>query len=74
MVKKSQAWFYKVRGSYLPKNTKGWLTYIPYVIYLIGVPALEIIFVINLVAKIILIVISLLSALIMMTLLAKIKS
>ncbi len=30
-------WFIKVRGSYLPNNTKGWLTYIPYTCYLVGV-------------------------------------
>lgn len=30
-------WFRKVRGSYLPCSRQGWLTYIPYVTYLIGV-------------------------------------
>jgi hypothetical protein len=42
MVKKSPkrkvkkgAWFIKVRGSYLPASPAGWLTYIPYVIYLL---------------------------------------
>ena len=30
-------WFIKVRGSYLPNNGKGWLTYIPYLAYLVGV-------------------------------------
>ena len=33
---KRKAWFIKVRGSYLPNNTAGWLTYIPYTAYLIG--------------------------------------
>jgi len=28
------AWFVRVRGSYLPVSTKGWLTYIPYAAYL----------------------------------------
>jgi len=28
-------WFYKVRGSYLPGSWQGWLTYIPFVAYLI---------------------------------------
>ncbi len=35
--KRSKKWFIKVRGSYLPNNGKGWLTYIPYLAYLIGV-------------------------------------
>lgn len=29
------AWFVKVRGSYLPCSWQGWLTYIPYVGYLV---------------------------------------
>jgi hypothetical protein len=29
------AWFYQVRGSYLPATTEGWLTYIPFIAYLI---------------------------------------
>lgn len=32
---KKGAWFYKVRGSYLPATKKGWLTYIPFVAYLL---------------------------------------
>ena len=35
--KRSKKWFIKVRGSYLPNNGKGWLTYIPYTAYLVGV-------------------------------------
>lgn len=31
---KKNAWFTPVRGSYLPANRKGWLTYIPFVAYL----------------------------------------
>lgn len=27
-------WFKPVRGSYLPVHWKGWLTYIPYILYL----------------------------------------
>lgn len=30
-------WFIKIRGSYLPKSWQGWLTYIPFLAYLIGV-------------------------------------
>ena len=33
---KSQAWFYSIRGSYLPKSWQGWLTYVPYVAVLVG--------------------------------------
>ena len=32
---KSKPWFIKVRGSYLPISWQGWLTYIPYVYFLI---------------------------------------
>jgi len=35
MVKKSGAWFKKVRGSYLPCSWQGWVMYIPYVYFLI---------------------------------------
>jgi hypothetical protein len=28
------AWFVRVRGSYLPVTTAGWLTYLPFVAYL----------------------------------------
>ncbi len=28
------AWFKRLRGSYIPVHWKGWLTYIPYVTYL----------------------------------------
>lgn len=33
--KNSDKWFIRVRGSYLPNNLNGALTYIPYVIYLL---------------------------------------
>lgn len=33
---KSGAWFIKVRGSYLPNSWQGWLTYLPYVYFLIA--------------------------------------
>lgn len=32
---KKGAWFVRVRGSYIPVSGKGWLTYIPYLAYLI---------------------------------------
>lgn len=32
---KNKYWFIKVRGSYLPANLYGWLSYIPYLGYLI---------------------------------------
>jgi hypothetical protein len=34
---KNKKWFIKVRGSYLPNNSKGALTYIPFIAYLIFV-------------------------------------
>ncbi len=34
---KKGAWFYKVRGSYLPATWQGWLTYVPFVGFLITV-------------------------------------
>jgi hypothetical protein len=33
--KRKDAWFIKVRGSYLPNSWQGWLTYIPYVGFLV---------------------------------------
>ncbi len=33
---KKGAWFVKVRWSYLPCSWQGWLTYIPFVAFLIG--------------------------------------
>jgi hypothetical protein len=32
---KSSKWFIPVRGSYLPNNWLGWLTYIPFTAYLL---------------------------------------
>jgi hypothetical protein len=32
---KRQRWFSHVRGSYLPRDLQGWLTYIPFVGYLV---------------------------------------
>ena len=29
------AWFVTVRGSYLPASSAGWLTYVPFIAYLI---------------------------------------
>lgn len=34
---KKGAWFIKVRGSYLPVSWQGWLTYIPFLIFLLTV-------------------------------------
>lgn len=36
-MSKTKKWFIKVRGSYLPASWQGWLTYIPYLAYNIGV-------------------------------------
>ena len=35
----SRAWFIKKRGSYLPNAWQGWLSYVPYVAYLLTVLA-----------------------------------
>ena len=32
---KKGAWFYKVRGSYLPATWQGWATYLPFIWFLI---------------------------------------
>ncbi len=32
---KKGAWFVAVRGSYIPVSSQGWLTYIPFVAYLV---------------------------------------
>lgn len=34
---KKDKWFIAVRGSYLPNNAMGWLTYLPFTAYLIFV-------------------------------------
>ncbi len=35
MSKKTDVWFKKVRGSYLPDSWQGWLTYVPFIGYLV---------------------------------------
>jgi hypothetical protein len=37
MKKKSNVWFKKVRGSYLPSTWQGWLLYVPFVYFLVVV-------------------------------------
>lgn len=39
MSKNSNKWFKKVRGSYVPISWQGWLSYAPYLAYLIFVYA-----------------------------------
>jgi len=34
-VRSKDKWFKPVRGSYLPNNASGWLTYIPFIAFLI---------------------------------------
>ena len=34
---KKGAWFYAVRGSYLPCSWQGWATYIPFTLFLVAV-------------------------------------
>jgi hypothetical protein len=36
-TKRKNPWFKKVRGSYLPASWQGWLTYVPFVAYLVAV-------------------------------------
>jgi hypothetical protein len=38
MKRPSSQWFINVRGSYLPASWQGWVLYIPYLAYLVGVP------------------------------------
>lgn len=35
--KSNNKWFIRVRGSYLPYSWQGWLTYVPYTAYLVGI-------------------------------------
>lgn len=37
MAKQNSKWFIKTRWSYLPASREGWLLYIPYLAYVIGV-------------------------------------
>lgn len=39
---KKGAWFYKVRGSYLPVTWQAWLLYIPYVGFLVSALAMSV--------------------------------
>jgi hypothetical protein len=34
--KRTEKWFIKKRGSYLPSSWQGWLTYIPFIGYLVA--------------------------------------
>lgn len=36
MKNSKKKWFIKLRGSYLPDNLQGWLTYIPFVLLVAG--------------------------------------
>lgn len=36
MTKKHKPWFKEVRGSYLPNSWQGWLTYIPFIYWLVS--------------------------------------
>ena len=36
---KKKKWFKKVRGSYLPIAREGWLSYIPYIVFVIAIYA-----------------------------------
>jgi hypothetical protein len=35
---KKDIWFIHVRGSYLPVSWQGWLTYLPYIMFLVVTP------------------------------------
>lgn len=41
-MKKQKKWYIKVRGSYLPISKEGWLTYIPFLVFLIVVPVIAV--------------------------------
>lgn len=34
MAKQKKKWFKKVRSSYIPRSSEGWLLYIPYIVLL----------------------------------------
>lgn len=36
-AKKAKKWFIPLRGSYLPNSWQGWLLYLPYTAYIVGV-------------------------------------
>jgi hypothetical protein len=42
-TKKKSKWFKKIRGSYIPCSTAGWVTYIPFVAYLLAVPYIAVV-------------------------------
>jgi len=68
------AWFGRVRGSYIPVSGKGWLTYIPYVAYLIYSIVVAFQYTGNTYKAVLWIVPNFVAAGIIMTWLAKLKS
>ena len=72
--KSKNKWFIKVRGSYLPASSQGWLTYIPFVTYLVLTLLYTHHFCSNMVGVIYLVLVQWLAAFCVMTLIAKQKS
>jgi uncharacterized membrane protein (GlpM family) len=72
--KSKNKWFKKVRGSYLPVNAQGWLTYLPFVGYLVATFFFTHRLTISGTIKVYLVVIQWLFATLLMTLIAQQKS
>lgn len=72
--KKFNKWFIKVRSSYLPNTGAGWLTYIPFIAYLVAVPLIAVANIDNVLVALLITVPNWVAAAIVMTYVASIKS
>lgn len=72
--KKTGAWFVPVRGSYLPASSAGWLTYVPFIGYLIFVYMVSIEYTENALVAVLLIVPNFIAATAVMNYIARKKS
>lgn len=69
-----KTWFREIRGSYLPSSWQGWLSYVPYTAYIVGILVFALQNSVDLLHAIPIIVPNWLVALITMTWLAEHKS
>lgn len=72
--KNKDIWFKPVRGSYIPANSKGWLTYIPFIAYLLSTFFITRDYEVSRLSKIYLIIVQWAFAAILMTMIAREKS
>jgi uncharacterized protein (DUF2062 family) len=72
--KNKSKWFLNIRGSYIPRSTAGWLTYIPFLAYMLIAPYLAVNYSENLVVAVLITIPNWIAATLAMTYLATQKS